>query len=161
MVALNSVCWAVRGCGRGSPQERWLRKDLAIHRGTKCTLAYWHHPNFSSGQSGLKFKRELAPLWDAVEDARAEVVLVGHDHVYERFAPQNENGSATKFGPRQFMVGTGGKNLGRFPSTRSRSVVRRREHGVLRMRLYPGGYRWRFASPFTGRSLDQGSAGCK
>lgn len=161
MVVLNSVCWSVGGCGRGSPQERWLRRDLAANRDKKCTLAYYHHPNFTSGQSGTKFRRTLKPFWDALMDARAEVVLYGHDHVYERFAPQTSSGSPSRFGPRAFMAGTGGKNHGRFPYRRANSVVRLREHGVLRMRLDSGRFEWRFASPFTSRSLDHGSARCQ
>ncbi len=112
VVVLNSMCWAAGGCGKGSPQERWLRSDLAKNGSKKCVLAYWHHPPFSSGQSrGYTYYRAF---WRALHEARADIVLAGHDHVYERFARQSATGSASSTGPVQFMVGTGGKNLGKF-----------------------------------------------
>src|SRR5438094_339229 len=77
------------GRARGSPQERWLRADLAAHR-RFCTLAYWHHPRFSSGPHGDNTM--VSPLWDDLYAARADVVLSGHDHDYERFAPQTPSG---------------------------------------------------------------------
>ena len=85
LVALNSNCSFVGGCGAGSPQEQWLRADLAAHPAS-CTLAYWHHPRFSSGAHGSD--ATYTAFWQALYDANAEVVLVGHDHDYERFAPQ-------------------------------------------------------------------------
>ncbi len=86
LVALNSNCSAVGGCGTGSPQEQWLRADLAAHPAT-CTLAFWHHPRFSSGLHGSD--STYTAFWQALYDANADVVLVGHDHDYERFAPQD------------------------------------------------------------------------
>ncbi len=158
MVTLNSVCWAAGGCGPHSPQVRWLRKDLARHRGKKCILAAWHHPNFSSGQS-RGYENELDAFWEALQTVRADVVLAGHDHVYERFRRQTSEGVESRFGPRQFMVGTGGKNLGKFVTRQRNSVVREREHGVLRMRLRADSYEWRFAG-IDGGTHDSGSARC-
>ncbi|PYO39625.1 MAG: alkaline phosphatase, partial [Gemmatimonadetes bacterium] len=87
VVALNSNI----AMNVGSPQEVWLKADLA--KSTKrCTLAYWHHPLFSSGNEGAH--PETQPLFQDLYDAGAEVVVVGHDHDYERFAPQSPNGVA-------------------------------------------------------------------
>ena len=83
LIALNSNCSAVGGCGAGSPQEQWLRRDLAAHPAA-CTLAYWHHPRFSSGLHGSD--STYRAFWRALYDAGADVVLSGHDHDYERFA---------------------------------------------------------------------------
>ncbi|MEA2527893.1 MAG: hypothetical protein QOF73_5120, partial [Thermomicrobiales bacterium] len=90
LVALNSNCGEVGGCGASSPQERWLRADLAAHPAA-CTLAYWHHPRFSSG-AGHGNEPEVRAFWRALAEAGAEVVLVGHDHDYERFAPLDAAG---------------------------------------------------------------------
>ncbi|MDX6647459.1 MAG: hypothetical protein QOK40_3186, partial [Miltoncostaeaceae bacterium] len=84
LIALNSNCSRVGGCGPGSAQERWLRADLAAHP-ARCTLAYWHHPRFSSGPHGST--ASMAPIWTALVEGGADVVLSGHDHDYERFAP--------------------------------------------------------------------------
>ena len=93
-------------CGPGSPQERWLRADLAAHANT-CVLAYWHEPRFSSGWHGNDPRFDA--FWDALYRAGAEIVLNGHDHDYERFAPQDPDGRLDPAkGIRQFVVGTGG-----------------------------------------------------
>ncbi|MCA1708289.1 MAG: hypothetical protein LC808_35440 [Actinobacteria bacterium] len=134
------MCYAVGGCQ------------------ARCTLAYWHHPTFSSGQSGNH--PEFTALWQALHEARAEAILVGHDHVYERFAPQSASGSASSTGPREFMVGTGGKNLGRFITTKPNSQKRLRSIGVLRLRLRPTDYVWKFARISDGASLDGGTGQC-
>ena len=106
-VVLDSNCGLV-GCAPGSPQHAWLVADLAASD-SSCTLAYWHHPRFSSGPHGDE--PATGPFWDALQDAGADVILVGHDHLYERFAPQAPDGSAFDGGIRQFTVGTGGKEL--------------------------------------------------
>ena len=107
VISLNSNCSSlVGGCGPGSPQEQWLKAELAAHSNA-CTLAYWHHPRFSSGVHGDE--SFVAPFWDDLYQAGAEVVLNGHEHVYERFAPQNPSGQTDSAqGIRQFIVGTGG-----------------------------------------------------
>ena len=99
VIVLNSNCSEVGGCGRDSPQARWLEADLAAHP-ARCTLAYWHHPRFSSGIHGSNVA--YAPFWDILARAKADLVLQGHDHDYERFAPLK--------GIRSFVVGTGGKS---------------------------------------------------
>ena len=86
IIALNSECANVGGCGGGSPEEVWLRNDLAAHTNT-CTLAYWHRPRFTSGFHGND--DSFATWWFDLYTAHADIVLNGHDHDYERFAPQD------------------------------------------------------------------------
>ncbi len=151
VIVLNSNCSRVGGCARGSPQWRWLRNDLAAHP-NRCTLAYWHHPRFSSGVHGSD--TAYAPFWDLLARARADVVLGGHDHVYERFAPLE--------GIRSFVVGTGGKNLTPFLWPRVGSVARGNEtFGVLKLTLRPAGYDWRFMPVSGGTFSDVGTSRCR
>jgi hypothetical protein len=159
LVALNSQCQHIGGCGPGSPQERWLRADLAAHP-AECTLAYWHEPRFSSGQHGDK--PELGALWRALHDAGAEVVLNGHDHDYERFAPQDPEGTLDDTrGIRQFVVGTGGANHRVFQTVKPNSEVRNADtFGVLVLTLGTGHYTWRFV-PEPGKEFsDTGTGEC-
>jgi hypothetical protein len=158
-IELNSNCAAVGGCGPGSPQELWLANDLAAHRGV-CTLAYWHHPRFSSGPHGNDATSQT--FWDDLYAAGADVVLNGHDHIYERFAPQTPAGAADpQHGIRQFVVGTGGKNLTSIVQVQPNSEVRdATTFGVLELSLYPNGYAWRFR-PEAGRTFtDSGLGQC-
>ena len=159
LIALNSNCAAVGGCGTWSPQVRWLRADLASHRGVRCTLAYWHHPRFSSGEHGSD--PMYLPFWRALFNERADVVLVGHDHEYERFAPQTPSGLRdVKRGLRQFVVGTGGKGLRGFETTQPNSEARDSEtFGILALTLLPKRYGWRFI-PAVGSFTDVGSGVC-
>jgi len=160
IVSINSNCSRVGGCGRGSAQERWLRSDLAA-TSRRCTVAYWHHPLFSSGQHGAH--RNMRPIWDALYEAGAEIVLSGHDHNYERFAPQTPAGAPDPArGIRQFVVGTGGKNYTRIRSPQPNSEVRNdNTFGVLKLTLRPSGYRWQFI-PEAGKSFtDTGSGICR
>ena len=159
LIAMNSNCSPVGGCGVGSPQEKWLRADLAAHP-AECTLAYWHHPVFSSGSHGNT--ASVLPLFQALYDAGADVVLSGHDHDYERFAPQSPAGAADPArGIRQFVVGTGGKNHYAFSAVRPNSEVRNADtYGVLRLVLHPAGYDWSVV-PEPGRTFtDSGSQSC-
>lgn len=151
VIVLNSNCDKVGGCQTGSQQWRWLREDLASHP-SRCTLAYWHHPRFSSGAHGSN--PVTAPLWNLLSRARADVVLQGHDHDYERFAPIQ--------GMRSFVVGTGGKSLYPTLLPRPGSIVRSSStFGVLRLTLRPSGYGWEFLSVAGGRFRDAGSARCR
>jgi acid phosphatase type 7 len=158
LVALNSNCSAVGGCGAGTPQERWLRVDLAAHT-NRCVLAYWHHPRFSSGLHGDT--PAVQGLWAALAEAKADVVLAGHDHSYERFAPMDASGRADPAGVREFVVGTGGKSHYGFSSVRLNSEARNADtFGVLELSLHPEGYDWRFL-PVAGEAfVDAGSATC-
>lgn len=160
VVALNSDCWRVGGCKPGDPQNDWLRSDLAA-RPSRCTLAYWHYPRFSSGPEGND--PAVKPLWDALYEAGVDVVLNGHEHLYERFALQTPGGqSDPKRGIRQFTVGTGGKNLYSFAGRRPNSQVRNASaFGVLRLTLYPTSYEWRFV-PIAGKTFtDRGATDCR
>ena len=160
IVVLNSECKDVGGCESGSPQQRWLRADLASHP-VACTLAYWHKPLFSSG-SAHGNDLAMKPLWDALYDANADVVVNGHDHDYERFAPQTPDGvSDAVRGIREFVVGTGGKNLRPFGTAKPNSEVRDfSAFGVLKLILKPNGYDWQFI-PEEGKTFtDSGSGVC-
>ena len=158
VVALNSNCANVDGCDSGSAQERWSRSDLAAHR-ARCTLAYWHHPRYSSGRHGSD--ATYAAFWQALVDANADLVLVGHDHDYERFAPQDARGAHDPArGIREFVVGTGGKSLRRFESVRANSEARdATSFGVLELTLGHDAYAWRFLAA-VGSFSDAGSARC-
>ncbi len=144
----------------GSPEERWLREDLAVTN-KRCTLAYWHEPRFSSGMMHGN-DAGVQPLWQALYDAGAEVVLAGHDHEYERFAPQTPTGEADPGkGIREFVVGTGGAELYRFAAPLPNSEVRNNTAwGVLKLVLSPGAYTWQFV-PVAGESFtDSGTGIC-
>jgi len=152
VVVLDSNCAAVGGCGTGSPQWRWLRADLATHE-ERCTLAYWHHPRFSSGATHGS-DAAMAPAWALLARARAEVVLAGHDHLYERFAPVQ--------GIRSFVVGTGGKSHYPFGTPLPGSLARIADtFGALRLRLRPGAYEWRFLPVAGAAPTDAGTGTCR
>jgi alkaline phosphatase len=154
---LNSNCDIVR-CGAGSQQRRWLKADLAAHP-RRCVAAIWHHPLFSSG-----FHRAnpmVRPLWRALAKAGADVVINGHDHDYERFAPQTTAGRPAPAKIREFVVGTGGTSLRPFGAIARNSVARNADtHGVLKLTLHAGSYDWQFV-PVAGETwTDAGSASC-
>jgi acid phosphatase type 7 len=151
VVVLNSNCGPAGGCATGSPQQRWLAADLAANP-ARCTLAYWHHARFSSGLHGSD--RTMAVVWGTLAQAGADVVLAGHDHHYERFAPID--------GIRSFVVGTGGRSL--YPAffrTTGSVVVNDRTYGVLRLTLRPAAYDWRFLAVPGSIFADRGSARCR
>jgi hypothetical protein len=158
LVALNSNCAAIGGCGAGSAEEQWLRADLAAHPAA-CTLAYWHHPRWSTGDHGSSAIYD--GLWKALYAFGAELVLNGHDHHYERFAPQTAAGALDQArGLREFVVGTGGRSHYGTPTIRANSEVRNSDtFGVLRLTLRPAGYDWRFV-PAAGSFTDAGTASC-
>jgi acid phosphatase type 7 len=160
IVVLNSECEQVGGCNTGSRQEKWLRADLAAHP-VACTLAYFHKPRFSSGGTHGD-DPEVSGLWEALYDANADVVVGGHDHDYERFAPQTPNASPDpKRGIREFVAGTGGKSQRPFTTPHANSEVRSADgFGVLKLTLRPGAYDWQFI-PQAGKSFtDSGSGTC-
>jgi len=158
IVSLDSQCSAVGGCGAGSPEEAWLRADLAANP-AKCMLAYWHYPVFSSGIEGSR--RDAATFWDDLDKAGAEIVLSAHEHDYERFAPQHVNGSASVRGIREFVVGTGGRVRHAFSTVRANSQIRDNSSwGILELTLNASGYDWRFV-PVAGNTFtDSDSARC-
>ncbi|HEU4423968.1 MAG TPA: metallophosphoesterase [Pilimelia sp.] len=159
-VVVNSNCAAVGGCHAGSAQERWLRADLA-RSGRRCTLAYWHHPPFTSGAPHSN-ATWLRPIFQTLYDAGVEVALAGHNHQYERFAPQTPAGRADPArGVRMFVVGTGGASHYRFGAVQPNSEVRdSTTYGVLRLTLHPDRYDWRFLPAGSGRFTDAGSYRC-
>ena len=156
VVVLDSNCDEV-GCGVGSEQERWLRADLAAST-RPCTIGVWHHPRFSSG-AHYGVDADVAALWRALADDHAEIVLNGHDHVYERFHRQTVDGSIDASGMRQFTVGTGGRSLYTFGAPLPSSSVRLATFGALRLDLSATGYTWAFVDE-AGAVLDSGSGSC-
>jgi hypothetical protein len=144
----------------GSPQEQWLRADLAAHP-VACTAAYWHRPRFSSSTRHGS-STSVKPLWQALYDFGADIVLVGHEHNYERFAPQDPNGVADpQRGIRQFLVGTGGKDLYAIGTPIANSEIQNDDtFGVLKLTLHPTSYEWEFI-PEAGKTFtDSGTASC-
>jgi calcineurin-like phosphoesterase family protein len=163
VVVLNTNC-AFVGCGPGSAQETWLRADLASHP-VACTLAYFHHPRFTSAGISAPEARYLntatLAFWTVLHDHGVDVVLNGHAHVYERFAPQDVWARADPgHGIREFTVGSGGINHDRFVRIARNSQVRSGAFGVLDLTLAAGSYRWRFVTAPTGAVRDSGSAPC-
>jgi hypothetical protein len=159
IIALNSNCSNIGGCQSGSAEEQWLRADLAAHPAT-CTLAYWHHPRFSSGGDGNNVA--LQPLWQALYDYHADLVLNGHTHDYERFAPQAPNQAADPtHGIREFVVGTGGEDHGSLSSTDTNTEVNNSNtFGILQLTLHASSYDWQFTPAAGGTFTDSGSAPC-
>jgi hypothetical protein len=158
VVVLNSNCSEIGGCGAGSEQEQWLRDDLATHP-ARCTVAYWHHPRFSSGEHGNN--SEMSAIWRDLYEAGADVVLSGHEHDYERFAPLDAMGGLDDArGIREFVVGTGGRSARDFASIQPHSLLRQTGVlGVLSLTLHDGSYEWQFIRE-DGRSGDTGHAEC-
>jgi calcineurin-like phosphoesterase family protein len=158
IVALNSNCSRV-SCTAGSAQETWLRSDLAAHPAA-CTLAFWHHPRWSSGHDGDG--TFMQPLWQDLYDAGAELALVGHSHDYERFAPQDASGGkSTLTGIREFVVGTGGAFFTGLGTAKPNSEVRQNNtYGVLKLTLGAAGYDWRFVAESGKLFSDSGSGAC-
>jgi len=156
---LNSNCKLVGGCGEGSAQENWLRGDLAAHR-RECVLAMWHHPRFSSGMHGND--GITADLWSDLYDAGAELILNGHDHDYERFAPQTPGGRADpERGIVEMVVGTGGRSHYAFERIRANSLIRDdTTFGVLRLVLSDGGWSFEFVPVPGGTFTDSGDGTC-
>ncbi len=159
LIALNSNCRYIGGCKPGSPEVRWLQADLEAHP-ARCTLAYWHHPRFSSGRHGDS--TNMTPIWMVLQAAHADVVLVGHDHDYERFAPQTSGGERDYIhGMREFVVGTGGKSHDPFRTSQPNSEKRNSNtYGVLELVLHPSGYDWRFVPVLGKHFTDAGSGTC-
>jgi hypothetical protein len=160
LVSLNANCGRPDvSCGPGSPQLEWLRRDLARHP-SRCTLAFWHQPRFSSGAHGND--ERVSAFWRVLYAAGADVVLNGHDQLYERFAPQTARGEVDRRrGIVQFTVGTGGEALFEFRRIKRASRARQNStFGILRMRLAGGGFRWAYLAAPGGEALDKGHRRC-
>ncbi|MEK6191330.1 MAG: metallophosphoesterase [Chloroflexota bacterium] len=160
LIALNSNCDEVGGCDLDSPQADWLRSDLATSTST-CTLAYWHHPRWSSGSEHGADPRTDG-LWRILAMAGAELVLTGHDHVYERFVPIDADGAAATDGMVEFVVGTGGRSLYGFNKVLPTSATHdNATYGVLQLTLHPDAYDWEFVPASDIGFSDSGSADCR
>jgi len=155
VISLNS---ALRG-SEFAEQLAWLKTDLNRHA-SACTLAYWHHPVFSSGGHGNN--DFMLPAWKELAASGADLVLVSHDHDYERFAPQDGEGRRDDArGMRQFVVGTGGAQLTPLRWSKPNSEVKDNStHGVLQLSLKPTGYEWEFLPVTAGGFTDRGIAHC-
>ena len=142
----------------GSPQYEWLKADLAAS-GATCTLAMWHHPLFSSGRNGNS--PQMRDMWRLLNQSGADIVLAGHEHAYERFAPQDADARPDPRGIRGFVVGTGGTSLYERVTVQPNSEVwENRTWGVLKLTLKPGSYDWQFV-PIDGQGFsDSGSSQC-
>jgi 3',5'-cyclic AMP phosphodiesterase CpdA len=157
IIALNTNCTEVDGCGEGSAQMDWLAAELAANP-ARCTLAYGHHPMYSSGKHGDEVG--LTAMWDLLDRAGVDVMLGGHDHIYERFAPQDAWGNADPEGMRQFVVGTGGAPLYEVGQHQNSEASSDEAFGVLKLTLHEDQYDWEFV-PIEGMSFtDAGSATC-
>ena len=159
VIVLNSNC-AIVECFTDSAQERWLRADLAAHP-DRCTLAYWHHPRHSSAQQ-FRENTSMQPLWRALAEGGADVVLTGHVHNYERLAPLNAEGAIDRErGIRSFVVGTGGRSYQAMPRRKPYSEAANTDtFGILLMSLRPDGYGWFFGPEPGDDFTDSGSGIC-
>ena len=152
-IALNSNCSQV-SCAEGSPQNNWLETDLAATT-ERCILAYWHHPRFNSGTRHGEATK-TGTLWDDLYAARADIILNGHDHTYQRYAKQSPAGQAVSNGIRQFIVGTGGMSLSALGAEDANfEVGNDRDFGVLKLTLASDSYSWQFVG-LNGAVLDSG-----
>jgi hypothetical protein len=159
IVALNGECASVGGCGAGSPQELWLKADLAAHPAA-CTLAVWHEPRFSSDYGGND--STYAVFWQDLYAAGADLVLNGHNHQYERFAPQDPNANSDPaHGLVELVVGTGGKSHFIFGISQPNSLVRNNDtYGILLLTLHASSYDWQFVPEAGMTFTDAGTAPC-
>lgn len=174
LIALNGTCDRI-DCGPHSEEVTWLRRDLARNHRT-CVLAYWHYPLFSGGEGANEVSEDGArgtpgqanlgdtrvrPLVRALYDAGADVILNGHSHTYERFAPMRPDGTVDpERGVRQFVVGTGGRSHYVNHAVPGQEVGDDTRFGVLIMTLRPDGYDWNFVPTTPGGFNDQGSGSC-
>lgn len=158
LVSLNSNCSSAGGCGSTSPQYQWLQQDLAANP-RACTLAYFHIPLYSSGG---RANANMKTLWGLLYQNDADLVLSGHDHTYERFAPQDANGNRDDArGLRSFIVGTGGANhTSRANNAANSQVFDASTFGVLKLTLHATSYDWNFI-PEAGKTFtDSGTTSC-
>jgi acid phosphatase type 7 len=164
IISLNTNCGikALGGCDEGSPEEVWLKKDLAEHP-KACIIAYGHHALFSSGFSSKHARHgELRSFWEDLYAAHADLVLAGHEHSYERFAPQDPDGHVdSEHGIRQITVGTGGRSHTFLGFAMPNSEVRNADtFGVLKLTLSPTKYKWEFIPEAGGQFHDSGEGTC-
>ncbi len=158
IIALNSNCTDAGGCNSSSPQGQWLKADLIAHPAA-CTLAFWHIPLFSSGGRAAANSQSF---WNTLYTYKATLILNGHDHIYERFAPQNASGALDQsLGIREFIVGTGGSDHTSIATIAANSELRNTAtFGVLKLTLHATSYDWQFV-PEAGKTFtDSGTGQC-
>ncbi|MBI4058320.1 metallophosphoesterase [Candidatus Gottesmanbacteria bacterium] len=160
LIALNSNCPGSGGCSQNSDQYKWLVDDLEKNN-SHCTLAYWHHPLFSSGNVHGNDPR-VRDFWELLYTYGVELVLNGHEHLYERFSAQTPDGEPDpERGIVEFIVGTGGKSLYTFASPMPNSVVRNNStFGVLKLMFAPSSYTWEFIPVDLASFSDSGRGNC-
>ena len=163
VVVVNSNCSNVGGCGVGSPQEVWLKNDLTSHTQT-CTLALWHHPLYTSVSSGqgVTPDTEMQPIFQDLYTLGVDLVVNGHAHNYERFAPQDANGNPdAAHGVVEIVAGMGGESHMTFGTAVANSLVRNATaYGVLKLTLHASSYDWQFL-PIAGQTFtDSGTQAC-
>ena len=160
IIGLNSNCDEIGGCGAQSPQGAWLTEELEATQ-RACTLAYWHHPRWSSGaEHGSSAATDA--FWRILHDAGADLVMTAHDHQYERFQPMDETGAADPEGMVEFVVGTGGKSLYEFAEILATSAVHDAStYGDLRLTLRADSYDWEFVAVSDSPFEDSGTASCR
>ena len=160
IIGLNSNCDEIGGCGAESPQGVWLNEELETTQ-RACTLSYWHHPRWSSGEEHGSDDLTDA-FWWLLHDAGADLVLTAHDHQYERFVPMDETGAADPDGMAEFVVGTGGRSLYEFAEILPTSAVHDAStYGVLRLTLRADSYEWEFVAASDSPFEDSGNASCR
>ena len=159
LYALDGTCSLDGGCDEGDPQYEWLKDKLAA-RSDRCILSYWHQPRFSSGTTHGS-ATDVGPLWDLLYGAHADLVLNGHEHNYERFAPQDPQGRPTADGIVQIVAGTGGNGEGSYPfgDPIANSEVRLNGLGAVELRLWEHGWAERYLRP-SGQAVDSASGSC-
>jgi hypothetical protein len=159
VLALNSECDHIGGCGPSSPQVRFIESDLAAHP-TACTLAYFHRPHFTSGANDDD--GDMKSVWDAAYAGNVDLILNGHEHLYERFGPQTPDGAADPTrGIRQITIGEGGRSRHAFVGAAPNSEFRDNlTLGIGELTLRDGSYDWRLVGAPSGRIADSGSSRC-
>ncbi|MBO0746469.1 MAG: hypothetical protein J2P43_15735, partial [Candidatus Dormibacteraeota bacterium] len=160
LIALNTDCNAIGGCGAGAPQEAWLAADLAANAQSNpnsCILAFWEEPLYSDGSAGNE--SQYQPLWQDLYGYHADVVLNSHDHIYERYKPQDPFGKLSSVGITEFDVGTGGQSMQTTGKSANTAVAISNDFGVLEMTLHADSYSWQWVDT-SGAARDLGTAGC-
>jgi hypothetical protein len=159
IIVLNSNCGNAGGCTPGTPQYNWLQNDLATHT-NYCTLAYWHIPLFSSGGRAATNSKSF---WQLLYNYDADLILTGHDHIYERFAPQDPTGAKDLAkGIREFVIGTGGSDHTSIPGAiaKNSELINNTTFGVLKLALHSTSYDWTFVSEAGATFTDSGTQQC-
>jgi acid phosphatase type 7 len=162
LIALNSECDRLgTACASGGAEEQFVRSDLAAHA-SKCTLAFWHEPRISSGTATVTNAAAMVPIWKDLYNAGADLVLSGHKHFYERFAPLNASAQPLTVGMREIIIGTGGDDhAGTPPKITGSQVLNAHTFGIAKVTLHASSYDWRFIGEPGSTFSDSGSTACR